>query len=187
MRAHGETIRKLLRDNEELSGFAQFSITEKAPQPPRGAIEASVGPNPLKRWWMGGDWGSMAGQLNIRFGGSRYSNPDNSGIRPRHGLLIRTSQRVMIWGGSMRTPVDFLAEYALDQIGLAPGWQPDDSTNGQVTRVDIAFPDGSWLGVTSGATSNIPGRSTNRAGRDLLAELLGPPVTADTLPALGRG
>jgi hypothetical protein len=86
----------------------------------------------------------------------------------------------------METPVDFLGEYALDQIGRAPDWEPDDSRNGQTTRVDIAFPDGSWLAVASGASGSIPGGCRLRAGRDLFAELVGPPVTASTLPALGR-
>jgi hypothetical protein len=187
MGKHGDTILKLLNDGEELQGFAEFSVTDKAPQPPRGGIEAKVGPNPLKHWWMGGDWNTVAGQFNITLGNSRYHDFDSSGVRSRHRLFIRTSRRVMIWRGDMETPMMMNAEFPLNQIGLRPGWRAGDPANGDNCRVDIAFPDGSWIGVISGTHPNIPGGSTNEAARDLLAELVGPPVTAEALPALGRG
>lgn len=187
MRKYGNEILRLLDDGEELRGFSQFLLDEKVPQPPRGGIEAKIGPNPVKRWWMGGDWNTLAGQLNIAIGGSRYHDPDGSGVHPRRELLIRTSRRVMIWDGSMETPVCLAGQYALDQIGLRPGWRPDDPANGDDARVDIAFADGSWLGVIGTNDAKIPGGATTRAQRDLLASLVGPPVTASVLPALGRG
>ena len=63
-------------------------------------------------------------------------------------------------------------EYGLDQIGIGPAWRPSDSLDDR-WRVDIAFPDGSWIGAI-GINRSVPGGSEFPADRDLLAELVGP-------------
>lgn len=50
---------------------------------------------------------------------------------------------------------------------------------------NVAFADGSWLRVDGTNDAAIPDGSEVRADRDLLAELVGPPVTADVLPPPG--
>lgn len=186
MRKHGDSIRRLLRDDEELQGFADFFISEKVPQPPRNRPDDKSRPNPLKRWWMGGDWSSMAGQLNIYFGGSRIRGEQGTSILARDGLLIRTSQRIMIWKGTIEKPMHLLTEYGLDQIGVRPDWNRYWTEYESTSRVDVGFPDGSWLGVNSGCSSATPGGATSEAARDLFASLAGKPVSAEALPALGR-
>jgi hypothetical protein len=181
-RKFGQGITKLLDEDEHLVGFADFLIDENVPQPPRIGIEAKIGPSRRKHWRMGGGWDTAAGQLIMRIGGSR----GHRGILPRDELLIRTDRRVMIWRGNMERPAWIDAEYGLNQIGIRPDWQPiDRSSLDDRWRVDIAFPDGSWIGV-NGASGHVPGGSEFPAGRDLLAELAGPPVAAYPLPALGR-
>lgn len=187
MRKYGEGIAKLVNEGEELHGFTEFFFDENIPQPPRIGLAAKIGPNPLKQWWMGGGWDTMAGRLVVQIGSSRYHDYNSSGVHPRGEMLVRTSRRILIIAGNMERQAWTDGEYAPDQIGIRPGWRPGDRTKGENPyRVDIAFADGSWLGAI-GSNPRVPGGSSVDAGRDLLAELVGPPVTASVLPALGRG
>jgi hypothetical protein len=58
---------------------------------------------------------------------------------------------------------------------MPPSGAPGDPAGGWPYRVDIAFADGSWLGVT-GLTTRVPGGTVGYPDRDLLAELAGPPI-----------
>lgn len=188
MRKYGEVVSEVVDEDDRLVGFTQFLLDEKVPQPPQSGIGAKVGPNPLKHWWMGGGWDSIAGELVGRIGRSHLENEMIHDTPPRDLLLIRTDRRAMIWSGNMEHPGLPMAEYGLDQIGISPAWRPGGSAaDDEGWRVDIAFPDGSWVGAVGANGNYVPGGSEFPADRDLLAELLGPPVTATVLPALGRG
>lgn len=184
IRRYGDRVAKVLREGEEIEGFIQFVTDDHVPQPPRVKLEAKIGPNKLRHWWMGGDWNTAAGKLVMRLGNTREH--DGSGAITRRQLLVRTRSRIVITAGSMYNPLWILAEYSFDQIGLRPGWQPGDPAKGEGDRVDIAFSDGSWIGVI-GQDHDVPGSTEDFVIRDLIAQLIGPPVTATVLPALGLG
>lgn len=187
MRKYGSRFTEILDEGEELEGFIGFALSgDHVPQPPRAGLEAKIGPNPLKKWWMGGEWESMAGKLNIAAGSSRTHDPAMPSATDRHFMLTRTSRRILIMIGSMDSPEgpkrhDTIAEYPVSQIGIHPAWQPQES--GDVERVDIAFADGSWLGLL-GYDSAVPGPTDGWPVRDLLAELAGPPVVSTVLPPI---
>ena len=188
MRKYGEGIAQLLEEDERLVGFTQFLLDDNVPQPPRGGIEARIGPNPLRHWWMGGGWDTMAGELVGRIGRSRLENEKIHTMPARRQLLIRTDRRIVIRNETMEDPGSVIAEYGLSQIGISPARRPSGgAADDEGWRVDIAFADGSWVGATGTNDNYVPGGSEFPADRDLLAELVGPPVTATVLPALGRG
>jgi hypothetical protein len=177
LRKYHDTVAAFLDEGEQIDGFIRFALDKHVPQPPRGNLEAKIGPNPLKHWWMGGGWNSMAGHLVVTIGSSRSAVD-------RCELWVRTDRRVVLMAGGMDNPLCVDAEYGLSQVGLRPDWQPGQ-TNGEPRRVDIAFADGSWLGL-QGYDHDVPGTTEGFPQRDLLAELAGPPVTASCLPAMGR-
>lgn len=186
MRKYGGLVAKRLHDDEEIEGFIGFEVDEHVPEPPRTGLTAKIGPLPIRHWWMGGDWDSMAGQFLIAIGGSHAADSRGGRFRSRARLWIRTRHRIVIAGGSMDNPLWTEAEYAPGQAGLRPGWRPSPRGN-DFRRVDIAFADGSWVGLNA-REANVPGATEDYTPiRDLLAELAGPPVTATVLPALGPG
>ena len=187
MRKYGGRFTGVLRQGERIEGFIGFALSgDHVPQPPRVGVEAKLGPNPLKDWWMGGGWDSAAGQLVIAGGSSRSHDAHMPSAYDRHFMLARTSHRFLILIGAMDGAGDvkrdnILAQYGLNQLGIRPDWQPQD--HGNPERVDIAFIDGSWLGLL-GYDSAVPGPTEGWPVRDLLAELAGPPVTGTLLPPI---
>jgi hypothetical protein len=184
LRKYHDTVVAFLNEGEQIDGFIRFALDEHVPQPPRGNLEAKIGPNPLKHWWMGGGWDSMAGHLVVTIGSSRTHELNGPSVVDRCELWVRTDRRVVLMAGGMDNPLCVDAEYGLGQVGLRPDWQPGQ-TNGEPRRVDIAFADGSWLGL-QGYDHDVPGPTEGFPERDLLAELVGAPVTASCLPAMGR-
>lgn len=179
-----DSVAQHIDPGEEILGFVGFVLDDNVPQPPRTDLGKKVGPNRLKHWWMGGDWDTMAGQLLIGIGSIRVrSMTSYSGPLPRHLVFVRTASSIVILRGDMDGAVSPGFTYGLDQVGVSPGWQPNDH---DPRRIDIAFADGSWLGLT-GTDINVPGDTEGCPIRDLLAELAGPPVTTTVLPARGIG
>lgn len=183
MRKYHDSVASVLDDGEDIVGFIGFALNDRVPQPPRFGLEAKIGPNPLQHWWMGGDWDSMAGQLLRAIGSSRQYGTTDSVVADRQQIWIRTSRRVVIAGWRMSNPTSEYASYSLDQVGIHPGWQPHATDD--VFRVDIAYADGSWLGLEE-FDEEIPGPMEGFPARDLLARLAGPPVTAAPLPPIRR-
>jgi hypothetical protein len=181
-----DKVAALLPEDEQIDGFIGFALdAEHVPQPPGSRLGAKIGPNPIKHWWMGGDWNSLAGRLIVVLGGSRTHDLTGPSVIDRHRVWVRTSRRIVIMAGSIDNPLWIETDFGLDQVGLRPGWQPGDDKS-EPSRIDIAFADGSWLGL-EGYELNVPGSTEGFPVRDLLAELAGPPVTATCLPARGRG
>lgn len=176
MRKYGGAIVDLLGKEETLEGFADFGLDENVPLPPQPGLGLK---EPAGGWWMGGGWDTTAGQLLKRVADTRTRDQKIVSVLYRGMFWIRTSRRVLVMSGNMETPAASIGEYEPGQVGLRPGWEPADSY-----RVDIAFADGSWLGVT-GLTTRVPGGTEGYPDRDLLARLAGPPVTKETLPAFG--
>lgn len=194
-RRYGDNIAGLLDADETLTGFVDLGLDQHVPRPPQPGLDQ---PEPAARW-MGGDWDSTAGQLVTSIDGVGPRNQKSLTVLYRGLLWIRTSRRVLILAGNMETPAASGGEYPLDQVGLRPGWAPwtapdgidrhligrapgrvlargaGDTGGGSPYRVDIAFADGSWLGVT-GLTTRVPGGTVGYPDRDLLAELAGPPI-----------
>jgi hypothetical protein len=187
LRNYHDRVAALLPEDEQIDGFIGFALdAEHVPQPPGGRLGAKIGPNPVKHWWMGGDWDSLAGQLIITLGGSRTHDLTGPSVTDRNRLWVRTSRRVVIMAGGMEKPLWIETNLGLDQVGVRPGWHPGDPAKGEPRRIDIAFIDGSWLGL-QGYDLHVPGSTEDFAAAALLAELAGPSVTATCLPARGRG
>jgi len=174
---YGETVARLLDPGEELCGFIGFSLGEHIPYPPRSTMTAKVPPSPVKHWWMGGGWDTMAGQLVIAVGGS--------GETVRRAVWVRTDRRIVIMAGETDSTRGITVQYDPRQVGVLPGWTPPDPAQGQARRVDIAFADGSWVGLW-GSDRCVPGSTEGYPIPRLIAELAGPPVTATVMPPLGR-
>jgi hypothetical protein len=177
MRKYGGTIAALLEPGEEIDGFIGFRLSKAIPSPPRARMAAKIPPSPLRRWWMGGGWDTMAGQLVTAVGGSADTI--------RRAVWVRTSTRVAIMPGGIDRPLGIIASYDLSQVGIRPGWTPPDPARGEGDRVDVAFADGSWLGLR-GIDLTVPGSAKGYPVAQLITQLAGPPVTAALLPALGR-
>lgn len=179
-RSHRQIAQRLnLAPGEELQGFVTISFNEHVPQPPAtGVLGRAVGP--VRKSWMGGGWDSMAGRLLITIGRSTASAlemvadltlDDANRVLPRGQVWVRTSHRILLFP-SIEGQDPATAEYRPGEIGVRPGWQPDPKQPG---RVDIAFADGSWIGVEA-KDSGVPGGSAPTVARDLLVRLAGPPV-----------
>jgi hypothetical protein len=183
MRRYGDRVARVLNDDEEIVGFVGFALGDHVPQPP-GAIGRKTGPSPVRQWWMGGGWDSLAGQLITAVGGSKDSAVDLPA--DRHLVWVRTDKRVAIMDGPTDNPTYVKAYFGLGQVGVRPGDYLGDPAKGQGDRVDIAFADGSWIGLR-GYDLNVPGSTEKHAERMLLAELAGPPVVSQVQPAVGLG
>lgn len=183
---YGGAIRDLdlLAEDETLVGFADFGLDDNVPLPPRHGQEPL---DPTREWWMGGGWDTTAGRLLTSIDSARTKDQKSVSVLYRGMLWIRTSRRILILSGNMETPASSCGEYAHDQVGLRPDWEPADPARAEKPyRVDIAFADGSWLGVT-GLTTRVPGGKEGYPDRDLLARLAGPPATETTLPEFRPG
>jgi hypothetical protein len=180
-----DRVAALLPEDEQIDGFIGFALDEHVPQPPGSRLGAKIGPNPIKHWWMGGDWNSLAGRLIIALGGSRTHDLTGPSVMDRNRVWVRTDHRIVIMAGGIDNPLWIETDFGLDQVGLRPGWQFRQFT-GERRQVDIAFIDGSWLGL-QGYDLDVPGSTEELAEAALLAELAGPSVTAACLPARGRG
>lgn len=181
-RKYAAAIRDLdvLKENETLTGFADCGLDQHVPLPPQPGMDQK---EPAGGWWMGGDWDSTAGKLLAGIAAARTKDQKIVSVLYRGMLWVRTSQRVLVLTGNMETPAASVGEYALDQVGLRPEWSADSAAEaGTPYRVDIAFADGSWLGIT-GLTTRVPGGTEGYPDRDLFRELAGEPVRAETLPA----
>jgi hypothetical protein len=176
-RKYAGRIAALLQPGEVIDGFIGFRLTKAVPSPPRTRMAAKVPPSPLKRWWMGGGWDTMAGQLVMAIGGSADTT--------RRAVWVRTAVRIVIMLGEIDRPLGIIAAYDLPQVGIRPGWTPPDPARGEGDRVDVAFADGSWLGLY-GSDLNVPGSTKGFPIAELIAELAGPPATAAVLPPVGR-
>lgn len=174
---YAKRVASYLDEDERIDGFVRFEINDRVPQPPGSSLSSTTGPSKLKHWWMGGDWNSIAGRLLVAVGGT-------SGHAVRHLLWVRTNRRVAVMDGPMDNPMVIDFSFGLDQVGVQPGWQPYGG--GDMRRVDVAFADGSWLGVKS-SIAEVPGGAEESAVRDLLVELAGPPVVTEVQPAVGLG
>jgi hypothetical protein len=171
---HRDRIAEFVHPSEEIAGFIGCYLDDHVPQPPRTGIGARVGPVPVKNWWMGGGWDSAAGRLVTAAGSTRDWELGQPSTTNRHMTWVRTSQRILVLIGPMSAPDHVIGEYAPDQVGLRSSWTP---LKGQPHRVDIAFSDGSWLGILA-SIGGIPGPVKDLAQRSLLVELAGPPVVS---------
>lgn len=170
----------VLAEGETLTGFADCGLDQNVPLPPQPGLDQK---EPAGGWWMGGDWDSTAGKLLTSINVIRTKDQKIVSVLYRGMLWIRTSKRVLVLTGNMETPAASVGEYPLDQVGLRPEWTADSSSEaGTPYRVDIAFADGSWLGVT-GLTTRVPGGTEGYPDRDLFAELAGKPACTETLPS----
>jgi hypothetical protein len=205
---YGRYFASLLQDDEELLGIPAFEVTRNIPRPPAeliygeyrlpviGRMYESHKYNDSVRYrfklaghggtWMGGDWDSDAGKFAVGVGGWA--------VRPRliANYLVFTSRRVLITSGvciSVRRPGTFVPpalrmQYRPGEITIRPGWP--GTAKGHIHRVDLAFPDDSWIGVEGtglGDCTVSTGKTPGLMYRDLIAELLGfpvPPRTAKT-------
>ncbi|MCL2584200.1 MAG: hypothetical protein FWE35_17285 [Streptosporangiales bacterium] len=171
----------ILEKDETLAGFADCGLDQNVPLPPQTGIDQKA---PAGGWWMGGDWDSTAGKLLTSINIIRTKDQKIVSVLYRGMLWVRTSRRVLVLTGNMETPAASVGEYRLDQVGLRPEWSAGSAAEaGTPYRVDIAFADGSWLGVT-GLTTRVPGGTEGYPDRELFTELAGKPVRAETLPAL---
>jgi hypothetical protein len=205
IRRYGQYFAGLLHDGEELRGIPAFKLTENVPRPPAELIHGEARLPLVGRMyenhkyhdseryrfklaghggtWMGGDWDSDAGKFAIAAGGW--------GVRPRSiaNYLVFTSFRVLL--ASDRYPIaekpgTFIPprlqmEYRAGDIAIRPGWP--GTSKGYIYRVDLAFSDGSWIGIqgtSQGHCSIYTGRYPSLLYRDLIAELLGFPVPPRT-------
>lgn len=177
-RKYSDRVARCLDDGEKIAGFIGFAFGEHVPQPP-GALGRKAGPMPIRNWWMGGGWDSLAGQLITAVGGSK----DSAASLPadRHLVWVRTDRRVAVMDGPTDSPTYIMASLGLGQVGVRPGDYLGDPAKGQGDRVDIAFVDGSWLGLR-GYDLQVPGSTEGHAERLLLAELAGQPVVAEVQP-----
>lgn len=170
----------ILEPGEKLIGFADCGLDQNVPLPPQPGIPQK---EPAGGWWMGGDWDSTAGKLLMGINSIRTKDQKIVSVLYRGMLWIRTGKRVLVLTGNMETPAASIGEYKLDQVGLRPEWTAESAAEaGTPYRVDVAFADGSWLGVT-GLTTRVPGGTEGYPDRDLFVELAGDPVRAETLPA----
>jgi hypothetical protein len=205
LRIYGRYFASLLQDGEELLGIPAFELTRNIPRPPAELIYAEAGLPVIGRMyenhkyndsaryrfklaghggtWMGGDWDSDAGKFAIAVG--------NWPMRPRliANYLVFTSHRVLLTSGvhiSVRKPGTFIPptlrmQYRPGDLTIRPGWP--GTAKGYTYRVDLAFPDGSWIGVEGtglGDCTVCTGNSPALLYRDLIAELLGFPVPPRT-------
>jgi hypothetical protein len=133
--------------------------------------------------WMAGDWDSDAGKFALAVG----DWPLRPGLIANY--LVFNSYRVLLISGlflvSIKpyklTPPPLRLEYRPGDISIRTGWP--GTAKGHIYRVDLAFPDGSWVGVEGtsiGRCTVGTGDNPSRLYRDLIAELLGfavPPRT----------
>jgi hypothetical protein len=201
LRLYGRYFVGLLQDGEELLGLPAFMLTENVPRPPAdllygegglpvvGRIYENHKYNDSERYrfklaghggtWMGGDWDGDAGRFAIAAG--------DWPARPRFitNYLVFTSSRVLLTSdvfiASTRpdkfTPPTLQMEYRPGDISIRPGWP--GTAKHYIYRVDLAFPDGSWIGIEGtnhGRCTIDTGTSPALLYRDLIAELLGFPV-----------
>jgi hypothetical protein len=205
LRLYGRYFASLLQDGEELRGIPAFRLTENVPRPPAELIYGDGGLpligrmyenhkyNDSERYrfklaghggtWMGGDWDSDAGKFALAAG--------DWPARPRFiaNYLVFTSRRVLLTSNvfiastkpDRFTPPALRMEYPHGEIRIRPGWP--DTAKGYLYRVDLSFPDGSWIGVqgtNQGNCTICTGGNPSLLYRDLIAELLGFPVPPRT-------
>jgi hypothetical protein len=202
---YGRYFESLLQDGEELRGIPAFQLTENVPRPPYNLLYGEDGLplvgrvyenhkyNDSERYrfklaghggtWMAGDWDSEAGKFALAAGGWA--------VRPRvlANYLVFTSSRILLTSDvfiastkpDRFTPPTLQMEYRPGAISIRPGWP--GTAKGYIYRVDLAFPDDSWIGVqgtSHGRCSIYTGKCPSLLYRDLIAELLGFPVPPRT-------
>jgi hypothetical protein len=205
LRLYGRHFAGLLQDGEELRGIPGFQLTDNVPRPPAELIYGAARLSLLRRMqenkkyrnsesyrfklaghggtWMGGDWDSDAGKFVLAVG----DWPMRPGLIANY--LVFTSRRVLLISGlflkSIKpyklTPPRLQVEYQPGDISIRTGWP--GTAKGYIYRVDLAFPDGSWVGIEGTSTGRCAvgtGDNPSRLYRDLIAELLGFPVPRRT-------
>jgi hypothetical protein len=208
LRDEGRFFASLLGEGEDLRGIPSFELTGNIPRPPADRIHGDDALTRIGRayehhlrvenrryrhgllqegTWLGGDWDSEAGKFALAVGVWP--------LRPRWDFpnyLVVTSRRVLVTSdihflaaihdGQRPEPCtrqDVQIEYPAGHVTVRPGW-PATAKNNRY-RVDLSFPDGSWIGVesTGGAFCAVGSApDSSRLYRNLIAELLGYPVTA---------
>jgi hypothetical protein len=205
LRLYGKHFVGLLQEGEELRGIPSFELTDNIPRPPAeliygadrlpllGRMYENHKYNDSERYrfklsghggtWMGGDWDSNAGEFALSAGHWLVERNliDN--------YLVFTNRRLLLVSGPFLArikpytlvPAKLQREFRSGFISIRPGWP--GTAKGYIYRVDLAFPDGSWIGIegTGGGYCSIAtGDNSSRLYRDLIAELLGFPVSPRT-------
>jgi hypothetical protein len=205
LQLYGKHFVGLLQDGEELRGIPAFELTDNVPRPPADLLYGGGGIpavgrlyenhkyNDSERYrfklaghggtWMGGNWDSDAGRFALAVG----DWPLRPGLIANY--LVFTNRRVLLISGLFLvstkpyklSPPRLQMEYRPGDISIRPGWP--GTAKGYIYRVDLAFPDSSWVGIEGtslGRCTVGTAENTSCLYRDLIAELLGFPVPPRT-------